>query len=162
MREIKDDGYFSDFDGHDRNQLLSSVRDLEDQGIDGFIDYPGFTIEARLSRGKEKHSMGFLIANYSDNLLYMERTISQKNGKLILLTYAPSAAHYGFSNKLIRQFAKEKQIPLIDIAFEIAVHCKKNPCEDLFFADHHPTAKGYAMVASIVSDRLKNLLESGP
>ena len=61
---------------------------------------------------------------------------------------------YGIANPVIREAAARTETPLIDVASRFRPLCPKSECAELFFADHHPTAQGYRLVAETVRDAL--------
>jgi lysophospholipase L1-like esterase len=71
--------------------------------------------------------------------------------RFVLLTYASDGVFYRHPTEVIRQTAADLEVPLLDIGAQVRSHCAEVPCDDLFFADGHPTAAGYTEMAAIVA-----------
>ena len=70
---------------------------------------------------------------------------------VVFLTYPSLMWNYGDATRVIRAFAAETGVPLIDLAASFAARCPREPCADWLFADHHPTAAGYRLMAETVA-----------
>jgi len=74
--------------------------------------------------------------------------------ELVLMTYAARFALYPVANKVIREFAEESRIQLIDLARVFAPRCPREDCPEYLFPDHHPTAAGYSLIAETIAAHL--------
>ena len=73
---------------------------------------------------------------------------------LVALTYPSSEGLYQLANEVIRSEMKA-QHTLIDVNRTFEVVCRNEAeCDPLFLPDRHPTAKGYGIVASVLSREL--------
>ena len=75
----------------------------------------------------------------------------ERGSEIALLTYASQGWFYERASAVGRRAARAAGAPLIDVtpAFETA--CPTGDCRELFFADGHPTAEGYRLVAERVA-----------
>jgi lysophospholipase L1-like esterase len=87
------------------------------------------------------------------NLLWIVGQIRAAGAEPVLVTYASSDLAYGAASQAIRDVARMKQTPLVDPSGLFHERCPTPPCE-LLFADGHPTAAGYALIAEAVQDGL--------
>jgi lysophospholipase L1-like esterase len=74
--------------------------------------------------------------------------------KLVLLTYASNSWFYGPANAVIRRTAQATRTPLIDVGRAFEAVCETEKCPNLLFADGHPNAAGYRLVAETVAQQL--------
>lgn len=71
------------------------------------------------------------------------------------MTYPREAHPYRRANIIMREQATAAGTPLIDLAPAFRAACPDEACEDLFFFDDHPTAKGHRLAA----ERIRAWLE---
>lgn len=77
------------------------------------------------------------------------------NARLVFLTYPSKEWNYGDGGRLTRIAAEAAAVPLVDMAKVFEPLCPKEPCPELIFKDHHPTAMGYRIMAeTLVQQRL--------
>lgn len=76
----------------------------------------------------------------------------------VLMTYASRMWNYGEANVVIRQVARETGARLVDAAAVIEPACASEPCPDVLYADHHPTAGGYRLMAEALLRDLRAAL----
>ncbi|MEO8755382.1 MAG: SGNH/GDSL hydrolase family protein [Casimicrobiaceae bacterium] len=88
------------------------------------------------------------------NLELMSDEARQAEVKLVLLTYPSEQPDYRFANAVVRTTAARIHRPLVDLGAEFLRRCPDRSCPDLFLPDHHPTAKGYEIVASVIAHDL--------
>lgn len=81
------------------------------------------------------------------DLQLMQDTVSRNKAQMVLLTYPNREAEI---NQAIRQFAKEKKIPLLDTELFFL----GKPRSEYFAADGHCNANGYGVIAKAVYDML--------
>lgn len=93
------------------------------------------------------------------NLTAIAEEARRFNTHLILLTHPSGEANYGDGGRLTRIAAELAAVPLVDMQAVFAPLCPKEPCPELFFADHHPTARGYRLMAETL---LEQNLEGEP
>lgn len=72
----------------------------------------------------------------------------------VFLTYASAMWNYGDASRALRKAAAASGVRLIDAALAIAAMCPAEPCPDLLYHDHHPTAGGYRLMAEEVVGEL--------
>ncbi|MEE9606899.1 MAG: SGNH/GDSL hydrolase family protein [Myxococcota bacterium] len=89
-----------------------------------------------------------------ENLRAMAGQAEDFDAKLIFMTYPGQTFTYRPANKVIRAAALETGMPLVDLEAVFDVACPERDCEDLFFPDEHPTARGYRLVAESVLAQL--------
>ncbi len=88
------------------------------------------------------------------NIASIQKTVEQGGAIFYLLDYAASEDFYPLANAEIRSFSDNSPgIRFIDVAKEFAKTCPvSKQCPDLFFPDFHPTKKGYAKVALLITE----------
>jgi lysophospholipase L1-like esterase len=84
------------------------------------------------------------------------------NTHLLFLTYPSKEWNYGDGGRLTRIAAQSAGVPLVDMEKVFEPLCPKEPCPELFFKDHHPTAKGYQLMAETLVERRLEGDESPP
>jgi lysophospholipase L1-like esterase len=93
------------------------------------------------------------------NLTAIAEEARRFNTHLILLTHPSRESNYGDGGRLTRIAAEVAAVPLVDMQDIFAQLCPKEPCLELFFKDHHPTAQGYRLMAEAL---VKQNLEGQP
>ena len=68
----------------------------------------------------------------------------------VFVTYASEAWNYGDANRAMRRAAAAAGLHLIDVAVPFVANCPSEPCPNWLFKDHHPTARGYEVIAAEV------------
>ncbi|HSQ00399.1 MAG TPA: SGNH/GDSL hydrolase family protein [Candidatus Dormibacteraeota bacterium] len=76
----------------------------------------------------------------------------------VLMTYASRQWNYGEASHVIRRVARATGTRLVDAAEALAVACPKEPCPAYLYGDHHPTARGYHLMAEALVRELKGSL----
>jgi lysophospholipase L1-like esterase len=80
--------------------------------------------------------------------------------QLVLMTYpAQSTGFYSMASRKTRRIARRTETPLIHLRSVFASRCSDAACRELLFGDGHPNADGYAFVAELVSEKIRQLLE---
>jgi lysophospholipase L1-like esterase len=78
--------------------------------------------------------------------------------EMILMTYAPIVPMYDTVSDVLREFAGEFDLPLIDLAAELREWSVQPRRNTAFFPDSHPRAAGYQLIAQVVADALARRL----
>jgi lysophospholipase L1-like esterase len=99
----------------------------------------------------ERGDSGALLAN----LETLARRLREREIPLYLLTYPARWDFYRAANDHIRLAAQQSGTPLVDLEPLFASRCPQRKCPDWFFADLHPTASGYDVVAGALVERLR-------
>jgi len=95
------------------------------------------------------------VSSLKDNLAKIDAIVTGHGADLYLLTYGASTSLYRLTNESAREYANSNPTKFIDVATEFLRHCPdSNVCPDLFFEDLHPKVEGYAVVATVVLERL--------
>jgi lysophospholipase L1-like esterase len=76
--------------------------------------------------------------------------------RFVIMTY-PSRfkSVYQTANRVIRRAAEESEIELIDLAAAFHDVCLEEHCPEFLFPDHHPSARGYQVVAETLVEQLR-------
>lgn len=85
-----------------------------------------------------------------DNLLAMAAEAKRADVEMIFLTYPSDQLTYALANAIIRQSARASGTTLVDLGRAFTRRCPDGNCPALFFRDQHPTARGYALAATIL------------
>ncbi len=123
------------------------------------------------SRGKARYGdvefeMGFEkgpiqthhIEHLRENLLALVAQVRNFGAEPVLMTYPSRMWNYGDANEAIVQVAGETQARLVDAAAAFTPACPSEPCPALLFPDHHPTARGYQLMAETLVRELRDAL----
>jgi lysophospholipase L1-like esterase len=82
------------------------------------------------------------------NITRMQSILSQHGVKLYLLTYGSSWGWYQTVNTEIRRIAQLHDIPVVSSTDKLFALCHNQPpCDEYFFGDYHPKARGYQIIA---------------
>ncbi|MFT7463085.1 MAG: lysophospholipase L1-like esterase [Pseudohongiellaceae bacterium] len=65
----------------------------------------------------------------------------------VLMTYAESAGPFAEVNARIREYAAQQDVLLVDHGLAFESHFAARGYKSLMFADHHPNARGYRLMA---------------
>jgi lysophospholipase L1-like esterase len=84
------------------------------------------------------------------NLLTLAGIVRSFGAEPLFLTYASAMWNYGDASHALRSAAADSGVRVIDAAVPIAAVCPAEPCPDWLYADHHPTAAGYRVMAEEV------------
>jgi lysophospholipase L1-like esterase len=76
----------------------------------------------------------------------------------VLMTYASRMWNYGEASTVLRAVAESTRTRLVDAAADVAVACPAEPCPAVHYADHHPTAGGYRLMAEALMRELKGAM----
>jgi lysophospholipase L1-like esterase len=87
--------------------------------------------------------------------------VARTGARPILLTYPADRDLYGDANDVIRRAAAETGVPLIDLAASFRPRCATLPCAELL-PDLHPSREGYALVADVLVERLRDARLGAP
>lgn len=79
-----------------------------------------------------------------------------------LLTYASRFRAYETANRFIRNAAEKAGVRLLDLSEAFERHCPEEDCPELLFPDHHPTRRGYRLVAETLLCELRPDACAGP
>jgi lysophospholipase L1-like esterase len=89
------------------------------------------------------------------NLRTLAETVRSHGAEPIFLTYGSGMWNYGDASRALRRAAAANDVSLIDAAVPIAAVCRAEPCPKWLYADHHPTAAGYRLMAEAVVQELQ-------
>lgn len=89
------------------------------------------------------------------NLEEIASRLRARGVALYLLTYPARSDFYALANRQVRLAARESGVPLVDFEPLFARRCASSACPDWFFSDHHPTARGYDLMARVLVQRLR-------
>lgn len=82
------------------------------------------------------------------NIGSIQSTLNQHGVKLYLLTYGSNHGWYQTVNTEIHRIAQLHNIPVVSSTDKLFALChSKLPCDEYFFGDYHPKAKGYQVIA---------------
>jgi lysophospholipase L1-like esterase len=84
------------------------------------------------------------------NLRTLADIVRSHGAEPVFLTYGSGMWNYGDASTAMRKAAAADGVRLIDAAPPIAAVCPVEPCSDWLYADHHPTAAGYRLIAEEV------------
>ena len=73
---------------------------------------------------------------------------------VVFVTYPSEESSYATANKRIRQAARQRQTPLVDVVPRFRQFCPAEPCPEFLYNDHHPTKRGHEIVAEALMHRL--------
>ena len=99
-----------------------------------------------------------ILSELMNNLVSIVGEVDESGAKPILMTYPSDkkGEPYRPANRIIRAAADETGAQLIDLANVFAGICPTVRCPDLLLPDQHPNAKGYALVAETIFQRLSS------
>ena len=89
-----------------------------------------------------------------NNLARLAELVRTYGAEPVFVTYASEAWNYGDANRAMRNAAAARGLRLIDVAAPFAATCPTEPCPEWLYKDHHPTARGYGVIASQLVQRL--------
>jgi lysophospholipase L1-like esterase len=122
----------------------------------------------RLRIGDREIDMGFRragpvgVQGYQEDLHNsLQQLVAETDrfpSRLFFMTYPSREDFYGIANRIVRQVARDTDTPLIDLARVFTPLCPTEPCPALLYADHHPTADGYRVIAETLVTRLGETL----
>ncbi len=84
------------------------------------------------------------------NLRALAAIVRAAGSEPIFVTYGSGMWNYGDANRAIRSASAASAVRLVDAAVPIASVCPREPCPDYLFADHHPTGRGYEVIAGAI------------
>lgn len=98
------------------------------------------------------------------NLAALTRIARSRGVGLVFVTYASGELFYAAAGMYMQKVAAQTRTPLIPLrpAFRKSV-CKTEPCPEWIFPEstpgkHHPTARGYELVAEVVMRELERIV----
>jgi len=90
-----------------------------------------------------------------ENLRAIVEIVRTHGAEPVFMTYPSPMWNYGDASRFIRAAAADTGTRLIDLAAVFAPECPKEPCPVWLYADHHPTARGYRLIAETLLRELK-------
>jgi len=155
-----------------RSMMSADVLPTQESEAEAIIDSSPLPGEGgarhRLRVGDREIDMGFRragptgVQGYDEDLYANLRQLIAETDRvptrLILMTYPSRESFYGIVNRIVRQVAQKSATPLVDLARVFTPLCPTEPCPALLYADHHPTANGYRVVAQKLVTRLGKTL----
>ena len=82
-----------------------------------------------------------------ENLRDIARAARDSGTRLVFMTYPSRMWNYGEASEHIRAVASAENVRLVDLAAAFDPLCPKEPCPEVILADHHPSARGYRLIA---------------
>lgn len=89
------------------------------------------------------------------NLRRIVELAHESGATVVLATYAAGRRPYAIANAELRLAAEATGAPLVDTEHLFAEVCPDASCPELFYPDHHPTARGYELLAQALVARLE-------
>jgi lysophospholipase L1-like esterase len=117
------------------------------------------TFELGFAREPEPKGM-VVVGALRKNLDEIVRRSRDGGTQLVFLTYPgqESTGSYASASRMIQKVARRTETPLVNLRSTFAERCPDLECRQLLFHDQHPNARGYAIVAEEVAERLRELL----
>ncbi|MFT5287130.1 MAG: hypothetical protein ACI8TQ_003309 [Planctomycetota bacterium] len=105
-------------------------------------------------------SDALLLPNLEKNLKRLHEIIGDR---LVLVGYGSHSKTYGQANPILRRTSEELGIPFVEPAPRVAELVSRVGFGDVFYADYHPRALGYEVIARMAYNKLVDLgIASGP
>lgn len=116
--------------------------------------------------GDVEFSMGFSKAprqadhdeRLEENLRAVAEIARSFAAEPVFMTYPSRMWNYGDASRFLRSAAAATNTRLIDLATVFAPQCPQEPCPDWLYEDHHPTARGYHLIAETLVQELNGTL----
>src|SRR5262249_17744529 len=89
-----------------------------------------------------------------ENLRAVADTARAFGAEPVFMTYPSRMWNYGDAGRLIRIAAGDSKTRLIDLAAVFDPVCPSEPCPEWLYQDHHPTARGYQLIAETLVRQL--------
>ena len=86
-----------------------------------------------------------------ENLGRLHAVIQRSGARALFMTYPARFRLYGEANRVIRQSARAKGLPLLDLTVIFQKPCPLEKCPTMLFDDQHPTAEGYRLMAKEIA-----------
>ena len=144
-----------------RRALSSDQLEIEydpkrDGGAAGIARFGGIEIPMGYeeARGRSPHYRDDL----DDNLRALVAEVRGFGATPVLMTYGSKMWNYGEASDVIRSVAQATGTRLVDGAAAVAAACPSEPCPAFLYADHHPTAQGYRLMAQALVRDLNGAL----
>jgi hypothetical protein len=81
------------------------------------------------------------------NLVRLVELGRERGIEVVLMSYPARNDFYPHANRVIRRAAQLAESPLVDLTEVFRPRCPEESCPDLLFADGHPKASGYGVIA---------------
>lgn len=91
-----------------------------------------------------------------ENLRALAEYARDYGAEPVFMTYPSRLWNYGDASQFIRAAAADTGTRLIDLAAVFEPECPDEPCPDWLYKDHHPTARGYYLIAETLVRTLHN------
>jgi lysophospholipase L1-like esterase len=91
-----------------------------------------------------------------ENLRALVEDARAFGAEAVFMTYPSRMANYGDASRFLRSVADGTGARLIDLGAVFEPECPKEPCPDWLFTDHHPTARGYYLMAETLVRELQD------
>ena len=96
------------------------------------------------------------------DLAVVTSAVQAQGARVVLMTYASDGFMYGDTNAVIREFAQEMTVPLIDLGARLRRWSAPPGRALAFFPDMHPRAVGYKLIARVVAETLLGMASPLP
>jgi lysophospholipase L1-like esterase len=90
-------------------------------------------------------------ARLVENLGRLHEMIAGSGARALFMTYPGRRDLYALANQLIQESARAHDLPLLDLTQIFREQCPRTECPTLLFADQHPNAEGYRLIAREVA-----------
>lgn len=129
----------------DHRQLAIDYPVRVDGGASGTARYGDVEIGLGWRPGRTRGAETYVELEH--NVQRLADIVQNYGAEPIFLTYASQAWNYGDASRAMRKAAAAGGLRLIDVAEPFAAQCPTEPCPEWLYKDHHPTARGYGIIA---------------
>lgn len=139
----------------DHRQLEVSDPVQEHSGSSGKARYGDVEFTLGFSEGPRQVDHDQRLA---ENLRAVAESVRSFGAEPVLMTYPSRMWNYGDASRFIRAVAAYTGTRLVDLAAVFEPECPDEPCPDWLYPDHHPTARGYHLIAETLVRELHDAL----
>jgi lysophospholipase L1-like esterase len=93
-------------------------------------------------------------ASLRANLLRLVELGRERGAEVVLISYPAWSSFYPHASRVIQRAAALAKTPFVDVATVFHSRCREQTCPELLFADGHPNAAGYGVVAETLVQEL--------
>ena len=122
----------------------------------GTIRYDNHVFEVGWQRAGDSNRGS--VEDLKHNLTALSEKAKKRGVKLVFLNYASNDPFYRVASDAIDDVARKTQTPIIDLRSEFGDVCSNRPDPKWIYADGHPRAAGYELIAETIMQQLPDLL----